>query len=194
MSSYKLTHEEEVTRATNLAAGVAKRLSGWTSVLFDNSAETLAEIEDKLMGFVRDRAAVLVAKAVYEAAIAKADASQAVIVPYMGRFTAYVRATYGNAMEILVDFGIAPTKARTPLTAEQKVAANAKREATRKARGVMGSRQRLQVHGDVTGVQITPVTEPAPRGEVARAQATRSPSPQRGRGRGEDGTLSARGR
>jgi hypothetical protein len=160
--SEPLTNEEEVTRATNLAAGVAKRFSGMTSVMFDNSAETPAEIEDKLKGFVRDRTAVLVSKAAYEAAVAKANASQAVIVPYMGKLTDYVRAIFGNATEILVDFGIAPLKARTPMTAEAKVAANAKREATRKARGVMGPRERLQVRGDVTGVDITPVIEPAP--------------------------------
>ena len=158
-----LTNEEEVIRATNLAAGVTKRLSAMTTIMIDNSAETPTEIEDKLMGFVRDREGVSVTKAAYEAAIAKASASQAVVVPFMGRLTAYVRATFGNATEILVDFGIAPLKARTPLTAEEKVAANAKREATRKARGVMGSARATpeSTRGRRSGGQITPVTEPA---------------------------------
>ena len=53
-----------------------------------------------------------------------------------------------------------------------KVAAAAKRKATRAARGTTGPKKKLSVVGNVTGVQITPVTAP-----VAAASAPQ-PSPQ----------------
>jgi hypothetical protein len=51
------------------------------------------------------------------------------------------------------------------------VAAVAKRAATRVARGTKGSRQKAAIHGDVTGVTVTPVVEPAPT-PAAPAAAT----------------------
>ena len=51
-----------------------------------------------------------------------------------------------------------PKKAKRPLTADQTAAAVAKRTSTREARGTMGKRKKLAIHGDVTGVVVTPVT------------------------------------
>ena len=62
---------------------------------------------------------------------------------------AFVKASFGNAPDVLVDFGLSPRKATTPLTAEQKAVASAKRKATRAARHVMGSKQRKAVTAPV---------------------------------------------
>ena len=46
--------------------------------------------------------------------------------------------------DVLNDFGFHLTQ-RHPLTAEQKAAANAKRQATRRARGIVGKKQRKAI-------------------------------------------------
>jgi TPP-dependent 2-oxoacid decarboxylase len=66
--------------------------------------------------------------------------------------------TYGTTSTTLADFGLQPQKARTPMTVEQKAAAKAKAEATRKARGTTSKKQKLAVTGNVVGVTVTPIT------------------------------------
>jgi hypothetical protein len=82
---------------------------------------------------------------------------------------AVVKATWGTQPDVLADFGVPPKKARTPLTAQQKALAAAKRKSTRAARHTGGSKQKAAVKGNVTDIVITPVTAPAP--------ATSAPTP-----------------
>jgi hypothetical protein len=49
-------------------------------------------------------------------------------------------------------------KPRKPRTSEQLAATAAKIRATREARGTTSKKQKAQIHGNVTGVTITPVT------------------------------------
>jgi hypothetical protein len=73
-----------------------------------------------------------------------------------------VKAAFGNQPDALADFGVPPKKTRAPLPTDKQAAANAKREATRAARKVMGAKQRKDVKGDVTGVTITPIAAAPP--------------------------------
>ncbi len=67
---------------------------------------------------------------------------------------------YGKgANAILNDFGMSAPKRKGPQTVQAKVEGNTKRLATRAARHTMGSRQKLGVTGNVTGVVVTPVVE-----------------------------------
>jgi hypothetical protein len=77
---------------------------------------------------------------------------------FIDAFVKIVRGSFGNQPDVLADFGLEPEKAATPLTVEQKVAAAAKRKATRAARGTTGSKAKLAITGNVTGVVVTPVT------------------------------------
>jgi hypothetical protein len=77
-----------------------------------------------------------------------------------------LRTTLGEDSKALADFGLTPKAPKRTLTAEQKAAAAAKRAATRKARNVMGSRQRLKV-----------VAPPAPTPNAAPQAASPSPAP-----------------
>jgi len=91
-----------------------------------------------------------------------------------------VKVTFGNQPDALADFGLAPPKARAPMTAEQKAVAAAKRKATRVARGTLGKKQKKAVKGAVTAtLVVTPqagpqptVTAPAP---AAGAATPRTP-------------------
>ena len=76
---------------------------------------------------------------------------------FMGTLVTFIKATYANQPDVLADFGIKP-KARTPLSAEAKTAAAAKRTATRAARHTMGAKQKKSVKGAVVGITVTPVS------------------------------------
>jgi hypothetical protein len=66
-------------------------------------------------------------------------------------------AMFGQASQMLADFGLSPRKVRAPLTVEQKAAAKAKAEATRKARGTKGPKAKLAIKGTAA----VPAAEPA---------------------------------
>ena len=79
----------------------------------------------------------------------------------MNDLTAFLMATFSRSPDVLAVFGLAPRKTTTP-TVQVLAAAAAKREATRKARNTMGSKQRKAVKGAVTGVVVTPVVAGPP--------------------------------
>ena len=87
----------------------------------------------------------------------------------------FLRATFSTANAQLADFGLAPPRARSPLSSEKRVAAAAKMRATRAARGTTSKKQKLAIKGDVTGVLVTPITAAGPLVTAdRRAGGTRS--------------------
>ncbi|MDP9001721.1 MAG: hypothetical protein M3O46_16600 [Myxococcota bacterium] len=107
------------------------------------------------------------AKATTKAKVAAEKTDMASLRIFMDAFVTFVKATFGNAPDVLADFGVHP-KARTPLTVEAKAAAAAKRAATRAARHTMGAKQKKGVKGAVTGIVVTPATATHPPRRVAR--------------------------
>lgn len=91
---------------------------------------------------------------------------------FMAAYVAFVKATFGNVPDVLADFGLQPKKARKPLTAEKLAAAKAKNEATRAARGTVGSTKKKAIVGNVVGVTVTPITAPAAAPSPQPAPAT----------------------
>jgi hypothetical protein len=73
-----------------------------------------------------------------------------------------VALMFSNNTTTLADFMIAPKKPRVPLSVEARAAATAKARATRLARGTESKKKKATVTGNVTGVTITPATNPAP--------------------------------
>jgi hypothetical protein len=96
----------------------------------------------------------------------------------MAALMQYVRLTFSGSPDVLADFGLKPRKAPTPLTAEQKAAANAKRQATRAARGITTKAAKQAKTGNVIGVSITPVLAGPP--VVTPASPAAPPVPQTG--------------
>ncbi len=92
---------------------------------------------------------------------------------FMGAYVTFVKAAFGTTPDVLADFGLHP-KTRAPLTAEAKVAAAAKRKATRAARNTLGTVQKKSVKGAVTGIVVTPIT--APRPTVTPAAGSNAPA------------------
>jgi hypothetical protein len=108
------------------------------------------------------------AKASWKGALKNLADVKAKVGPIIGAYRSWVVATYGNAPATLADFGLAPPTARAPLTANQLVAAVAKRNATRAARHTLGPKQKKDIKGTV------PAT--APQNGAPQAPAPTTPS------------------
>jgi hypothetical protein len=159
------TKTDAVARAQLLIAGTKKHFTSASPLAFASASYTPAQVEASLQTFIDLRSGVDAAKAETKTKLAAEAAQSSTLRTFMSAFESFVRSAFSNSPDVLADFGLKPRKARTQLTVEQKAAADAKRKATREARNVMGSKQRLAVKGDVTGVIVTPVkaaAAPAP--------------------------------
>jgi hypothetical protein len=163
-----------VARAQALIAGANKHLSNVTQVAVEGQSLTPAQVVEKLRALVDLRTAVDAAKASTKAKLAAEQTQTPSLRTFMGAFVMHVKGAFQNSPDVLADFGVAP-KARAPLTVEAKTASVAKGASTRAARHTMGSKQRLAIKGDVTGVTVSPVeaTQPA----VTPPSSTPSTSP-----------------
>ena len=116
------------------------------------------------------------AKASWKDALKNLADVKAKVRPFLGAYRSWVIATYGNAPAILADFGVTPPKARTPLTADQKAAAVAKRDATRAASHTLGPKQKKNIKGAVAVTAPHNVAPQAPT-PVTPSTATTPPAP-----------------
>jgi len=163
--------------AKQLIAGIGKHLATVTQVMFASGTFTPAQVVAQLQTLVTLRQGVSDARAALQAKLA-AEASQApTLREFMLAFVAFVKVTFSKSPDVLVDFGLAPKKAATPLTAEEMVAKVAKGKATRQARGTTSKKQKQEIHGDVTGVTVTPVTASAPVAATVSPAPSAAPAP-----------------
>ena len=185
MNNNRNSKSNRAVNAENLSTGTKKHYpNGSTQLTVGNVLYTVDQIDAKLQEIVTLRAATTDAQTSAKARVAEERAQLPALIAFMLAYVAYVKAAFGNAPEVLADFGLVPKKARTPLTPEEKAAAKAKRKATREARGTVGPVKKLGIVGNVVGVTVTPVTAPAapaspaaPAAPAASA-AVASPSPQ----------------
>jgi hypothetical protein len=153
-------NRKEANLAKLLIAGAQKHLGSIGQLVLDGGTVTPAEAEAKLSSFATLRDDVDAARATFKAKLADEKAQLPALREFFLAFVAYVKAAYGNSPDILADFGVQPKRARKAMTVEERAAANAKRQATRAARGIIGKRKRAGVKGDVQGVVVTPVKTP----------------------------------
>jgi hypothetical protein len=165
--------QNTVARAEALSDGTTKHFTNASQPLtFGGATHTVTEVTTNLGQIVSLRTATTDAQGTAKAKVAAETTQLPPLLLFMAAFLAFVKATFGNQPDVLADFGIAPRKAPTPLTTEQKAAAAAKREATRKARGTTGPVAKKAIVGNVIGVTVTPITAPvAPSAQPAPAAA-----------------------
>jgi hypothetical protein len=167
---------KSASRAEQLIAGTKQDFANVASLAFAGSTYTPAQVQTSLQTLVDLRNAVDAAKAVTATKVAAEKAQAPSLRRFMSAYVTFVKATFGDHPDVLAHFGLAPRKAATPLTVEEKAAAAAKRKATRDARHTMGPQQKRDVKGDVTGVKVTPVTATKPVAtSPAPAPATATP-------------------
>jgi hypothetical protein len=171
------TKTKQAALAGQMAVGAAKHFQASTELLVAGTTIAASQAETKLQGYARLRADVVAARATLDAKLA-AEASQAdEMNAFVGAFEKVVRASFGAQPDVLSDFGLKPPKVRVPLTVEEKAAAKAKRVSTRAARGTKGSKQKAAIHGDVTGIEVTPVTASHASASPAATPTPTSPAP-----------------
>ncbi|MGH7435747.1 MAG: hypothetical protein ACRENE_08735 [Polyangiaceae bacterium] len=170
------------TAATSLAdvqaliAGTQKHFPNG-QFTFVNTAYTTATLVQALQSLADGLTALNVAHSSVKDGVAGLSALKAKLNPLVRAYVAYIRATFSDATTQLGDFGLQPPKVRQPLDTEKRAAATAKLRATRKARGTTSKKQKLAVKGDVTGVIVTPVTQPAPAATPASPATSAGPAP-----------------
>jgi hypothetical protein len=170
------TKATALTQMQALIAGIEKHFPTGT-VTFGNTAYATATLIQAFQSLANALTALSAAHVSVKDAGLTLAAVEAKVGPLARAFQSFVHVTFTNAPQQLADFGMQPPKARTPLTVEQKAAAAAKMRATRKARGTTSKKQKLAVKGDVTSVNITPVTQPTVSSQPATPAGVASTVP-----------------
>ncbi len=146
---------------TSLVAGTQKNLPNGTFTL-NGQSYTSSSLTSLLESVSAALAKTSAAEATWHDTLQQERTLRSQVAPVLAAYTNLLHATYGSSPAILAEYGLTPRKARAPLTAKKQAAAAAKSAATRQARHTMGSQQKKDVKGNVTGVVVTPITEPAP--------------------------------
>ena len=172
ISTSKASKATALARVQALIAGTKKHFPT-TSITLGNATYTAATLVEIFQNLADAIASTDAAHASTQDAVTALRAARAKAGPVLLDYKRWLLTTFGTAAQTLADFGVQPSKARTPQTSEQKAAAAVKRNATRAARGTMGSKKKLAIKGNVTGVIVTPVTAPKP---IVPTPATPSPT------------------
>jgi len=166
MTKKNETKTSLATRVGKLQTGLRKRYPNGSQKLTFRGAKIVISVDDaiaKLQAVADNRAAVTAARAEAAAKVEAENTALTDLLTFVRALVAYIRFTFGDDQTALDDFGVAPLKARTPMTAEQKAVAAAKRKATRQARGEVGPKKLKAIKGNVTAqLVVTPATPPAP--------------------------------
>jgi hypothetical protein len=174
--------------ATHMIAGTKKRFpNGSQKLTFGGADHTVDEVTTNLQKFVDNRTAVETAKANARAKVEAERADLLSLLAFIDEYVKFLRTTFGTSADALGDFGIAPPKARVPMSTEAKAVAAAKRQATREARGIVPKKVKQGIKGNVTAkLVVTPetpsaepsaATTPAPTaGATAPTAATPAPA------------------
>ncbi len=147
--------------AEQLVLGTNKHLSSVTQVILEGSTLTPAQVTERLQALITLRRDVDATRASTKAKLALEKSNTPALRAFLSAYVLFVKGAFANAPDVLADFGIHP-KARPPVKVETKAAAAAKRSSTRAARHTMGSKQKKEVKGNVTGIVVTPVLAPHP--------------------------------
>jgi hypothetical protein len=186
----RINKGKETAQAQQMLAGFQKHLASVTSLTLGSVVYTPAQIIAALELLVNLRLAVQAAEAATKAKLATEEAQAPAVLSILAALVQYVKVAYSGSPDVLADFGLTPKKAATPMTAEEKASANAKRKATRAARGITTKAAKAAMIGNVIGVTITPVLAPtSPAPVVTQPTApTATPVPATGGATGGSGT------
>jgi len=176
----KPTKAATLAQVQALIAGTKKYFPNGSFTL-GNVAYTTATLIQAFQDLVNALVALNAAKASVKDALKTVSDTTAKVGPVIRDYKRFVLAAFGDATQQLGDFGMQPPKARKPLDSEQRAAVTAKVRATRAARGTTSKKQKLAVKGDVTGVDITPITAAGPKPTpTAQPAPTASSAPTTG--------------
>lgn len=159
-----------------IVAAIQKHISG--AVTLEGVSYTPSQLAKVFQDGIDTADATDAAKKQYAAAVAAEQEDRATLTGVETALRSYLAATYGQASTTFADFGFTPKKVRA-VNASTKAAAVEKRNATRKARNTMGSREKLKVKGapaPATSAPAQPVSPTPATAPVNGIAATAKPS------------------
>jgi len=168
------------TEATGLIAGMKKRYpNGSATIKVGGVDVTVDNAIANVQAIVDNRGAVTAARAAAKVTVANENAKMPPLIAFMNALVAFVRAAFGNDATALADFDLEPRRAPKPKTAEEKAVAAAKRQATREARGEVGTKKRKTIKGNVDAkLVVTPApSAPAPAEPYPAPEPAAPPAP-----------------
>jgi hypothetical protein len=172
----KSTKAAALAQVQALIAGTTKVFPNAT-LTFGNASVSSASILQDLQNLEKAMLAVNTAQSNARDAMSALRAQAASVGPLLRAYKRYLLATYGTATQQLAEFGLQPTKARTPSSTETRAAATAKLRATRAARGTKGKKQKAAIKG--AAPVTAPATPPSPAGGGGPGGGATQPTPVR---------------
>ena len=147
-----------LSRDSAMIAGVGKHLKGVTLTLLGKTF-TDTQIVSALQAGIDAENAATAARTALAAAVQAALKQRSDSKDFDAALKQTVLAMFRNQPEVLSDFGLAPPKKRAKPTTEQNAVKAAKNRATRAARHTVGPVKKQAITGDVSSVEILPVTK-----------------------------------
>jgi hypothetical protein len=175
------TKSAALAQVQALIAGTNKTFPNAT-LTFGNATVQASSLVQDLQNLEQAMLALTAAQSNARDAVSALRTLEASVGPLFRAYKRFLLATYGTSAQQLAAFGLQPPKARTPISTETRATATAKARATRAARGTKGKKQKLAIKGDVTGVVVTPITnppepKPAPSPSPSASPAAHAPAP-----------------
>jgi hypothetical protein len=157
MSNSKNTKASTLALVQALIAGTQKHSPNGQFTL-GNASYTAASLITLFESLANAMIAESAAEGAAKEAVLAVRNTGADVRPLMGTYKKYLQATYGNAVQTLADYGLTPAKVAKPLTVKALSAKVQLNEATRKARGTVGPKKRLEIKGSIA----TPAEDSSP--------------------------------
>jgi hypothetical protein len=162
---------EQLAALQNLSDGLVKHASDIPELVLGTQTIKNADMVSLIGQVITSKKATASARVTYLAAVASEHTVDLAQAQFLDDLRQTLRARFSTSSTTLADFGLSARQRAKP-TPQTLVAAAAKAEATRKARGTKGSKQLADVQGNVTGVVVTPVVAGAPEPAPTNAPAT----------------------
>jgi phage protein D len=157
------TKTEQQTADQKLLAGFQKHQATVPSLMIAGVPVPTTSLIATLQGRIAARATTESSRAGWRDDVQAERTTVSQSQKTMNRSMQALQVMFADQIEILTDFGLTGPKPRTPLTIEQKAAAQAKAEATRAARHTMGSKQKAKIKGTVPAPAVAPSGTTAPK-------------------------------
>ena len=156
----KTSKASSQARDTKVIAGIGAHFTGATTFTFGGVDYKAKEIQQLLQSRIDAASTTAASRAKWVTAVAaekeKTTESESVLLALKN----HLLTTYGAKSQLVADFGFTPKQKQT--TAKTTADAVVKREATRKARGTRGKRQKASIKG-----VVEPATTAAPSAATA---------------------------
>jgi hypothetical protein len=169
----KSNSSAQIVALQQLIAGINKHFPKSAKLTLGSQVVTPAQLVATLQGLIDALGVVSTTAGAWHTAVQQLNAARAAAKPLRVALHWMLLAMFTDA-QTLSDFGIVPHQRRAPTVATKATAA-LKSIATRVARGTVGSRKKLQIHGEVSTIVPTP---PASLNGAASTSATTTLAPK----------------